>query len=314
MSRRLIFCLLAVCAGVLLPAYTASAEPVFPPGLRIGLEPPGDMSLSTRFAGFEDVAAKAGITILDLPARAYQDIERSAFAQNQQGLTGIKRESFPFASGIGILISGTAQENGAAVRKWFLIATATGSRVENLAALVSAQAPAQAGAKYSEAVIRKALASVTFRPAPIAERLGMLPYQIADMAGFRVMEVTPSGVVVLVDGEGSDISRQTYMLISIGGNAPTGADERARFARTMLDGAPLANMQVTFADQMRITGVPGFEVRAQATGPRGDPISLVQWLRFSGTGYLRVAGVTARGQWDAMFPRFRAVRDGISFR
>ncbi len=314
MSRRLNLSLLAICAGLLLPVHVASAEPVFPPGLRIGLEPPGDMTVSKRFSGFEDAAAMAAITILDLPLRAFQEIERSAFANDQQSLTDLKRESFPFASGIGILISGTAQEKGVTVRKWFLLATATGAKVENLATLVSAQVPATANAKYSDAVIRKALSSVTFRPAPNAERLAMLPYTIGEMSGFRILQVTPAGEVLLIDGAGSDLSRQAYIVISIGGNAPADADDRVRFARQMLDSAPLANLRVTLAGPMRITGMPGIELRAQATGMHGDPVTLVQWLRFSGSGYLRVVGITAPDKWDAMFTRFRAVRDGISFR
>lgn len=314
MSRRLILSLLAVCAGLLLSVQVASAEPVFPPGLRIGLEPPSGMTVSKRFAGFEDAAAMAAITILDLPALAYQQIERSAFANDQQALTGVKRESFPFANGIGILVSGTAQEKGVTVRKWFLMATAAGDKVENLATLVSVQVPAKAAAKYSDAVMRKALASVVFRPTPNDERLGLLPYKIGEMSGFRVMQVTPTGDVILIDGEGSDINRQAYMVISIGGNAPGDTDERARFARNMLDTAPLRDLRVTLATPMRITGMQGVEIRAQATGLRGDPVTLVQWLRFSGTGYLRVAGITPPDKWDAMFTRFRAVRDGIDFR
>jgi hypothetical protein len=314
MLSRSIMSILAVCTGLLVPVSMAAAEPVFPPGLRIGLEPPGDMTVSKRFAGFEDEGRMAAITILDLPARAFQDLERSAFAADQQGLTGVKRESFPFAGGIGILVTGSAEDRGVTVRKWFLMATASGDKVENLATLVSVQVPDQASAKYSDTVIRKALASVAFRPAPNAERLGMLPYKIGEMSGFRVLQVTPAGDVLLIDGAGSDIGRQAYMVISIGSNAPSDADERVRFARNVLDSAPLANLRVTLAEPMRITGVPGIELRAQASGMSGDPVTLVQWLRFSGTGYLRVAGITAPDKWDAMFTRFRAVRDGISFR
>lgn len=313
MPGRSILSAIAVCAGLLLSA-AASAEPVFPSGLRIGLEPPGDMTVSKRFNGFEDADRKAAITILDLPARAFQDLERSAFGNDQRGLANVKRESFPFASGIGILISGTAQDHGVTVHRWFLLATAAGGQVRNLAALVSAQVPKAADAVYSDAVIRKALASVAFRPAPNSERLAMLPFKLDDFAGFRVLQVTPAGDVILIDGPDDDISRQAYMIISIGPGAPTGQDERARFARGLLDNAPLANLQVTLADPMRITGAPGLEIRAQATGPRRDKVALVQWVRFSGSGYLRIVGVAAPDKWDATFTRFRAVRDGITFR
>jgi hypothetical protein len=306
--------LLAVWAGLLLFCSIAGAEPVFPPGLRIGLEPPGDMAVSNRFAGFEDINRKAAITILDLPARAYQDIERSAFAQKKQGIAELKRESFPFSSGMGILISGAAKEKDVTVHKWFLFATAVGGQVQDLAMLVSVQVPAAAATVYSDAVIRKALASVTFRPTPVQERLGLLPFKLNDLAGFRVLQVLPTGGVILTDGPSDDISRQPYMIISVGPGAPSNSNDRSRFANDMLSSAPLRNLKVQVSEPMRITGSSGHEIRAQGEGPRGVPVSLVQWVRFSGNGYLRIIGVTARENWDAFFNRFRAVRDGTEFR
>jgi hypothetical protein len=41
---------------------------------------------------------------------------------------------------------------------------------------------------------------------------------------------------------------------------------------------------------------------------------VAQWLRFTGSGYLRVVGIGPKENWDALFTRFRAVRDGIEFR
>ena len=78
--------------------------------------------------------------------------------------------------------------------------------------------------------------------------------------------------------------------------------------------APLADMKIQLAEPQRINGGAGYEIRAQATAVRGDPVSLVQWVRFGGNGFLRIIGVTARPNWDAMFTRFRAVRDGVEFR
>jgi len=62
---------------------------------------------------------------------------------------------------------------------------------------------------------------------------------------------------------------------------------------------------------MRIDGRPGYEVRATATGYDGKKLSLVQWLRFGGGGFVRVIGAVHQENWDQFFPRFRAVRDGI---
>jgi hypothetical protein len=142
------------------------AETAFPPGLRIGLDAPQDMKVSTRFPGFEDSERNAVIAILDLPASAYRDLENSAFGLTPQNLDQLKRESFPFESGIGFLISGTTQQNGVIVHRWSLLALAVGS-VQNLTVLINVEVPEAAVSLYSDAVIRKALASVTFRPAAI---------------------------------------------------------------------------------------------------------------------------------------------------
>jgi hypothetical protein len=300
-------------AGLMLFSPLAGAEPVFPPGLRIGLEPPGDMTVSRRFAGFEDFGRKAAIVLLDLPLSAYQDIEKSAFAEKQKGVSGLKRESFPFANGIGILISGTASENGNTVHKWFLLATTAGSPAGNLAMFATVEVPESASAVYTDAVIRKALASIAFRPTPINEQLGLLPFKFDELAGFRVMQVLPTGGVILTDGPADDITRQPYMIVSIGPNAPTDSDGRARFANDLMTSAPLRKLKVQISEPMRITGAAGYEVRGQAEGPRAVPVSVVQWVRFSGTGYLRIIGVSKRDDWDALFTRFRAVRDGVTF-
>jgi hypothetical protein len=142
---------------VLAPA-AAQADPVFPPGLRIGLEPPADTLVSKRFPGFEDIDRKVAITILDLPGGAYPDLEAAAFGKNQSGLLDFKREAFPFENGMGFLITGRAEQNGVSLNKWFLLTTTTfGSRVGNLTTLVTVEVPASAAAIYTDAVVRKAL-------------------------------------------------------------------------------------------------------------------------------------------------------------
>jgi hypothetical protein len=65
---------------------------------------------------------------------------------------------------------------------------------------------------------------------------------------------------------------------------------------------------------MRISGMPGFEIRARGESPTGAPLSLVQWLRFGSGGFIRVVAVAPRQEWDQLFNRFRALRDGIALR
>lgn len=316
MPRRLLAYLVAAvlvnwtALAVFAPAF--GAEPVFPPGLRIGLEPAGDLKPSTHFSGFEDIDRKAGVTIFDLPAAAFAELERAANAKQENGLTDVKRENFSFRDGTGLLVSGRAQINGVTLHKWVLLATAPADK--DLTMLINVEVPESAGAVYSDAVVRQALASVTFRPTPTQEQLGLLPFKLAQLAGFRVVKVMPVGGVVLTDGPSDDLSKQPYVIVSIGRGSPERPDERARFSRDALSSAPLRELTVQSADAMRIGGLPGFEIRAQAKGFNDEPIMVAQWMRFSGGNFLRVIGVGRKDDWDALFTRLRAVRDGIEFR
>lgn len=313
MLRRLSVVLFVVWA-VLTGLTAAGAEPAFPAGLRVGLEPPAGLKPSTQFPGFEDSERKASITILDLPGQAYEEIERSVFAQNQSGLSDVKRESFPFANGIGILVSGRATENGAPVRRWFLLAAGFGGAVSDLTTLINVTVPEPASAVYSDAAIRKALASVTFRPIPFQEQLGMMPFKLNELAGFRVMRVLREGAVILTEGPTDDLDTQPYVIVSIGRGGPAEPGDRGLFARDLLTTAPLRDLSIQLSEAMRIGGQPGYEIRAQASNSAGGPILLVQWVRFGGGGFLRVVGVAGKDDWNTLFTRFRAVRDGIESR
>jgi hypothetical protein len=311
MLRRLIVLLVAAWAGLaaLTPAF--AAEPVFPPGSRIGLEPPGDLKLSRKFPGFEDSARNVVITILDLPEPAYQALEKSAFANMSKGLIVEKRELFAFGGGVGFLISGHEEVKGITLRSWYLLANTSNSEIGHIAALIAMRVPEAARAAYPDEMVRAALASVSFRQAPLAELLRLLPFKLNKMAGFRVMKIAPQGVV-LIDGPTDDLATHPYMIVSIGRSAPDAPDARPRFARDMLSSTPLPGLAITSAEAMRINGGQGYEVRANAKDAGGAPLALVQWLRFGGGGsYLRVIGVVGKDRWDELFPRFRAVRDGI---
>ncbi|MGH6990778.1 MAG: hypothetical protein ACREE3_12855 [Stellaceae bacterium] len=315
MRTRLPVLLVIVWAGLATLAGAFAAEPVFPPASRIGLVPPGDLTVSTKYNGFEDTARHVAINMLDLPGPAYQALVKSAFAANPAKLTVEKREMFPFNSGVGYLITGYEEENGVALRSWYLLADTSNRAIGHIAALIAVHVPEAARAVYTDKIVRDALRTVTFRTPPASELIKLLPFRLKDMAGFRLLKVAPAGVLILIDGPSDDLSKHPYMIVSLGRGAPQSPDARPRFARDLLMSAPLADLAITSMESMRIEGGPGYEARASATGPDGKPLALVQWMRFgSGNVFLRVIGIVAKDHWDALFPRFRAVRDGIEVR
>jgi hypothetical protein len=314
MVCRLIVCGFAALAGLLVLAAEADSDPIYPPGSRIGLEAPGDLIPSKRFPGFEDIDRKVSIAILDLPASAYAELETAAFTKLPQDLEQAKRESFPFDSGIGFLISGITHNDGTVLHRWSLLAQAVGSTIKDLTVLINVEVPESELSVYSDAVIRKALATVSFRPAPVSEQLSLLPFRLEDLAGFEVAQVMPSGTVVLADKSDDKTASRTIMIVSIGRGGPSDAGDRSRFARDLVATAPVRDLSIRSAEPMRINNAPGHEIRAEGKDPAGKTLSMVQWLRFGAGGYLRIIGAGPTSEWDQMFGRFRAVRDGIVMR
>lgn len=304
----------AAWVGSLTFVGTAGSEPAYPPGSRVGLELPGDLRASTQIPGFEDAERKVSIAILDLPSSAYFELETAAFNKLPQDLQQAKRESFPFANGIGFLITGFVQKDGVTLHRWSFLAQATGGTVRDLTTLINVEVPESALSIYSDAVVRKALASVTFRPAPIKEQLSLLPFHFGDLAGFEVVQVMPTGTVILADSADEKTVSRPVMIVSVGRGAPTDSSDRSRFARDLVANAPVRDLSIKSAEPMRINNAAGYEIRAEGKDPAGQSFSLVQWLRFGAGGYLRIIGTGPSSKWDQMFARFRAVRDGIDIR
>jgi hypothetical protein len=307
--RRSHWALLALAALLAGPALPANAEVVYPAGLRIGLEPPPGMHLNNATQRFEDPDRKVSIAIAELPLQLYPEMERMVFAEtNQLGVTVLKRESFPFASGIGFLAAVRITVDGVTYRKWILLASSAAAPIADLATLISIQMPEEASAAYPESALRAALASVTFRPAPIEERLALIPFTIGDLGGFQVVEVTPQGVVLKDPAQPDALPR---ISITIGKGAPDNPDDRARFARDLMQSVPLPELSIVSAESQRIRGQPGFETKAQAKTTTGADVALVQWIRFGSAGYLTILAGSRKDDWEQLYPRFRALRDGI---
>jgi hypothetical protein len=112
---------------LVVPAATAAAQPTFPTGSPIGLEPAADLKPTNRFAGFEDPDRKVIVSVIDLPAARYEEVLNTAFTESPPGLRNVTRESFPYRSGIGYLLTADAAEEGVEWRRFYLIAIPAGA-------------------------------------------------------------------------------------------------------------------------------------------------------------------------------------------
>lgn len=322
MLRRLLIPLLAALAALFLAtpfSGSLAAAPQFPAGLRVGLEVPSGLVPSRRFPGFEDPNHKVLVAIFELPGVAYDQLMKAGFDSHTQGVTDVSKADFAVAGGEGYLVDGETKINDQKAHRWFLLAKPKSGDKDGkdptVSSLIRVDVPHDARDVYSDAVVRKMLASVDFRATPIEEQLGLLPFEIKELAGFRVAKVVPGGAV-LTEGPSDQFGKahQPYLIVSVDRGGPRDPEMRGSFARDVLNNGPLTDIRVTSADTIRTGRALTYELRVTAKDPTDQEVIAVQWLRFGTGGYMRIIGVAPKDDWGRLFNRFRAVRDGVEAR
>jgi len=308
MSRFLLAFVFALGLGF--PAF--AAEPVFPPGSRVGLVPAPGMTPGKSFQGFEDREKRVVVLVSEVSAQTYNRIAEdfSTDAIRRSGMEEISRETLALSSGEGLLIVTRQGQDGTALRKWALL-----TRAADLTVTIIGVVPETARETYPDTALRAAFSSVVVRAKLTPEEmLAVLPYGLGDLAGFRLMRASPDGAAVLTLGpqDTSLPAEQPYFMIAPRAIEPPAPDERDRFAQRAMAGfLQRPNVRIVNSEQMRIGGVPGHQIVAIGQDERtGDELAMVQWLRF-GPGVVQMFGIARRDRWDDVFTRMRTVRDGF---
>jgi hypothetical protein len=297
--------------GLLASMALAAAEPVFPPGSRIGLTPPKDMNVSKRFAGFENPSKSTSISLVEMPADAYEQLTAGLTSEvlKKQGLTVTAHEALTLGDKPGLFIAGNEGGN-ARQRRWVLaLADAT------MTAFIVAQSVGMEG--YSEAEMRDALKSVVLRaPLPIEDQMAALTFRLGDRAGFRPVRVIARNSVVLTDGPQVTVKAAEQPIIVLASSfqrPPPAGEIRDKFARSALtSNSTLKDVAVERSQAFRLKGQDWHEIVARAVDPAsGEPVVVMQTIRFMPDHFIRMVGVSRAAARDQNLPRFRAVIDGV---
>jgi hypothetical protein len=307
---RQLFALVLALAAVS-PAF--AADPVYPPGSRIGIVPIEGLVVSKTFRGFETEDHTVKVPIAELPAAAYGDVQ-SAFRTNSPpaGASAVsKPESLQTAAGEAYYTVETAKDGNETVRRFSLLISGG-----SFSGYVGAQIPETAANRFSEDAVRQMFASTTVRnDVPLDEQLGLMPFKVTELGGFKSVRVLAPGTILLSDVEdATGVESAPYMVIASVSSGPAQPEDRGRFAQQAVRLIPgMREGRITMSEPIRIAGSPGYETRVEGTGGKDNtPVTAVQWLRFgSGSNVLRIIASTPRDEWSKAFSRFRAVRDGI---
>jgi hypothetical protein len=282
---------------------------VYPPGSRIGLVPPPGLHASASFPGFEDRDKNVALLLGILPPDAYAELEKSDSADGLKklGATLEKRELLTLPSGKAVLVIGRQDKQ----HTWMLVAA-----MPDLTAMVTLRIPDTAKDAYSDSVLRAMFASLAVRAeVPIEEQLGLLPFKLGELAGFKIGGVLPGRGVLLTDAA-AGTAIEPHIIIALMPGAAAEAADRDDIARQIFRSIPnLKDVRITGSESIRISGQQGHEIMASAKDPAtGADLSLVQWLRFGAGAYLHVVGMAPTPAWTPAYARFRSVRDGIEGR
>jgi hypothetical protein len=293
-----------------------AADPTFPPGSRIGLVPPANMKLARGVAGFQDPASGTAIITMEMPPEAFASISAGFTDEGlkAQGFTPKSRDRVKLGNNEATLVSGEQTEGGRASQKAILL-TADGT----LTALVIAQLPANAS-KESMEQVKAALKTVALRaPLTIEQQVAALPFKLGDTAGFRPVRAMSGNALLMTEGPKDAVreAEQPVMIIAQSfAGAPTSPEQRDAFARQALAANAMLKDGVFERSQgFRLGGAEWHEIVAKGKdGVSDQPVIVLQSIRFSGDGYVRMLGIAREDKRDDVMPRFRRVVDGITLK
>jgi hypothetical protein len=303
----------ALLVAAFSPSLALAADPIFPPGGRVGITPLVGLMPAKTFAGFETEDHGVKVLMAELPADAYAEV-MNAFKTNPAGPAGVKPESIETAAGTAYYTVEAGMNGTTSVKRYSMILPGGA-----FSGYIAVQVPENVAKIYTDEAVRQMFATAVIRKqVPVEEQLAQLPFKLTALADFKnVRTLAPGAAIILADAdETTGFEPAPFMVIGLIGTSPAQPGDRDRFAQeTVMQIPGVREARITMSEPIRIDGSPGYETRINAvSGKDNTTVTIVQWLRFSGSGVMRIVGSAPRDQWEKAFPRFRAVRDGIQQR
>ena len=288
---------------------------VFPPGSAIGLVPPPGMKVATSFAGFEDPATKASILLVDIPAGAYAEVLKG-FTPEGLAKTGFQvsgpSAAWPVKGGEGRLFKGKQTVRGLTFRKWVLLA-----RSPATTAMLSVQLSDLMSSAVPDAAIDQALKTVTLRQPPaLGEQVAALPFNVGNLAGFRIVRTISGSGLLLTDGPQDVVTGAAQPMIAIGAGTVGPADAKGQLALAKQGFTSVAGVSDLLLDgEAAYTQNGSSWVRMEGRGTYRDTLEAIyvlQVMRFTPAGYLRTVVICRTLDKPYYEARFKALAESIA--
>src|SRR3954465_11853138 len=146
-ARSFAFALLLATIG---PAF--AADPVYPPGTRVGLVPLVGLAPAKTFTGFETDDHSVKVLITELPAASFGEVETAFKTSPVPGAP--KPEAIETAAGKAYYTTETGKDASSLVRRYSMILSGGA-----FSGFVAAQIPENAARIYTDEAVRQMLAT-----------------------------------------------------------------------------------------------------------------------------------------------------------
>ena len=189
--------LLAAISVLTVAGSALAADPVFPPGARIGMTPLVGLVPAKAFTGLETEDRSVKVLIAELPTAAYGEV-MNTFKTNPAIAAGAKPESLETSAGTAYYTAETAKNAAGVIRHYSMILSGG-----TFSGYVDVQVPENATRIYSDDAVRQMLASAVIRKeVPIDEQLALMPFKVDSLGDFKhVRALGATGALLLADGD-----------------------------------------------------------------------------------------------------------------
>lgn len=201
---------LALLVASALPALAADA--VYPPGLRLGMVPLVGLNTAKTFPGFESEDGGVKVLITELPPAAYGEVV-GALNANPAGNNGVKPDKIETQAGLAYFTTESGKAGTTLVKRYSMIVPGTG-----FSGYVAVQVPENASKIYTDDAVRQMFATaVTRKEVSADEQIGLMPFKITDLAGFKdIRTLVPGSSLILADGnESSGYESKPFIILGL---------------------------------------------------------------------------------------------------
>ena len=294
-------------AGWLFAGLAHAADPVTPPGSRIGLEPPKGFVVATTFTGFLDQPSNASILLAEFPPVAFPQF-RNGFTAEAMAKHGMRLVSKEMIEGVPyeqITVRAEQRVGNQTVDKWLMVINGP-----DVVGMVTFSVARPAPPRLSDAVIRAALASARINAAASVDPIAALPFSIQPTARFTyrkplagrglLLKETPPPPEGQLDDVGFIVSLAADTTI-----AP--ADQRTFGEQQFLVSKTITDKAILSSRPLATANTAGFEYLAEGKGASGRPLRyLVVALYPAGRPFV-LLGMAPSERFDEALPEFRAM-------